>query len=195
MDFCSAIYIPLTCSFCDQCYPFLIKNKLLLVVVGTFKFYSQQILNYFSIYKTRIQKLGKNRKLLKKRKKKIIHNSTTTQHFGIVLSDFSAMCILTQMCWTENYKLRIPNFLFYSLPVTAEKKLGTKFVRIPFPAWLQISACLREFSCDVEGKGERRVIILLRQLQSDAWADASQRLLSKLLSTSCLCALCSDRWC
>ena len=33
-----------------------------------------------------------------KRKKEVIHNSTTTQHFGTVLSDFSAMCVLTHMC-------------------------------------------------------------------------------------------------
>ena len=64
------------------------------VAVRTFKFYSQQILNYCSTYKTHayyrnLVKIG-----IKKGRKEIIHNSTTTQHFGVVLSDPSATCIL-----------------------------------------------------------------------------------------------------
>ena len=117
-----------------------------------------------------------------KRKKKVIHNSTTTQHFGTVLSDFSAMCVLNRCA-----RLRIINSASQSnLPVIAEKKLGTIFVRI--------RACLREFACNVEGEGVRGVTVLLRQLQSDAWATGSITEASQLLRTSCLCALGSDCW-
>ena len=64
-----------------------------------------------------------------KGKKKVIHNSTTTQHFGTVLSDFSAMCVLTEMCQTEDYKLSIP----IKSPCNCRKEAGHYIRQNPFP--------------------------------------------------------------